>query len=81
MIGDLWRRVVGKFGYLTIVLAVVTLYFGLNAVYLFVTPLGTPVALITFCLGAMTYSRALKFAARKKAEQGGKPLPLPGSPN
>ena len=71
--------VVGRFGYLTIVLALVTLYLGVNAVYAFPTPLGTPMALITMYVGIMTWRRAAKFAARKKAEQGGESLPLPGS--
>lgn len=81
MIGDLWRMVVGRFGYLTIVLALVTLYLAANAVYAFPTPLGTPMALVTMYLGIMTWRRAVKFAARKKAEQTEGSLPLPGSEN
>lgn len=79
MIGDLWRMVVGKYGYLTILYGLVTLYFAVNTVYAFSSPVLMPMLSVTSLLGLLTYKRALKFAKRK-AERADGSLPFPGAP-
>ena len=80
MIGDLWRMVVGKYGYGTLVYGLLTLVFASQVVAGFNTPLLLPLFILTFYLGALTYKRALKFSARNEAEGAKGSLPFPGAP-
>ena len=80
MIGDLWRLLIGRYGYGTLVWGLVTLYSAMNTVLAFSTPIMMPFLLLTSYLALMTYKRAVKFEARQKAEQVEGALPLPVAP-
>ena len=80
MIGDLWRMLIGRYGYGTLVWGLLTLYSAMNTVVAFSTPVLMPFLVITSYLALMTYKRALKFEARQKAKQVDVALPFPGAP-